>query len=96
MRCTPILLVLMLSACSQPPAQDLADTLAADPVRLTAPRAQCATDRQAAGETTCQTAAEAFRRRFFAGQTGPNEYHTLTELPPISPSFDEPFGEEMP
>lgn len=96
MRCTPILLILMLSACSQQPAQDLADTLAADPVRLTALRAQCATDRQTVGETACQAAAEAFRRRFFASQTGPDEYHTLTELPPIPPSFDEPVGEDMP
>ncbi len=96
MRCTPILLILMLSACSQPPAQDLADTLAADPVRLTALRAQCAMDRQAVGETACQAAAEAFRRRFFAGQTGPNEYHTLIELPLIPPSFDESVGEDMP
>lgn len=96
MRCTPFLLILMLSAGSQPPAQDLADTLAADPVRLTALRAQCATDRQTVGETACQAAAEAFRRRFFAGQTGPNEYHTLIDLPPTPPSFDESVGEDMP
>lgn len=96
MRCTPILLILMLSACSQPPPQDLVDTLAADPVRLTALRAQCSIDRQAVGEAACQAAAEAFRRRFFAGQTGPNEYHTLIELPLIPPSFDESVGEDMP
>ncbi|HIE0572969.1 TPA: hypothetical protein ACXJL4_005142, partial [Pseudomonas aeruginosa] len=65
-------------------------TLAADPVRLKALRAQCATDRQAAGEDACRVAAEAFRRRFFAGQTGPDEYRTLAELPPIPPSFDTP------
>ena len=90
MRCVPVLLVVLLTACGQQPAEDLAATLAADPVRLKALRVQCAADRQAAGEDACRTAAEAFRRRFFAGQTGPDEYRTLAELPPIPPSFDTP------
>ncbi|HCR1365828.1 TPA: hypothetical protein ONA36_001213 [Pseudomonas aeruginosa] len=90
MRCVPVLLAVLLTACCQQPAEDLAATLAADPVRLKAVRAQCAADRQAAGEDTCRAAAEAFRRRFFAGQTGPDEYRTLAELPPIPPSFDTP------
>lgn len=75
MRCVPVL---------------LAATLAADPVRLKALRAQCAADRQSAGEDTCRAAAEAFRRRFFAGQTGSDEYRTLAELPLIPASFDTP------
>ena len=90
MRCVPVLLAVLLTACGQQPAEDLAATLAADPVRLKALRAQCATDRHTAGEDTCRAAAEAFRRRFFAGQTGPDEYRTLAELPPIPPSFDTP------
>ena len=90
MRCVPVLLAVLLPACGQQPAEDLAATLAADPVRLKALRAQCATDRHTAGEDTCRAAAEAFRRRFFAGQTGPDEYRTLAELPPIPPSFDTP------
>lgn len=91
------LLALLLTACAQQPANDLADALAADPVRLKALRAQCAADRQAAGEDACRAAAEAFRRRFFAGQTGPDEYRTLADLPPIPPSFDEPAdGRETP
>ncbi|MER1065990.1 hypothetical protein AAA588_07705 [Pseudomonas aeruginosa] len=94
MRCVPVLsvslLAVLLTACGQQPAEDLAATLAADPVRLKALRAQCATDRRAAGEDTCRAAAEAFRRRFFAGQTGPDEYRTLADLPPIPPSFDTP------
>ena len=94
MRCVPALplclLAVLLTACGQQPAEDLAATLAADPVRLKALRAQCATDRHTAGEDTCRAAAEAFRRRFFAGQTGPDEYRTLAELPPIPPSFDTP------
>jgi hypothetical protein len=77
-----------LAASSRP--TNLADALAADPVRLKALRAQCATDRQATGEDACRAAAEAFRRRFFSGQAGPDEYQTLADLPPIPPSFDEP------
>ena len=90
MRCVPVLLAMLLTACGQQPAEDLAATLAADPVRLKALRAQCAANRQAAGEDACRAAAEAFRRRFFAGQTGPDEYRTLAELPPIPASFDTP------
>ncbi|HHM6954894.1 hypothetical protein [Pseudomonas aeruginosa] len=80
----------MLAACSDPSADKLADALAADPVRLQALRAQCVADRQAVGEDACLAAAEAFRRRFFAGQTGPDEYRTLADLPPIPASFDTP------
>ncbi|MDI3954768.1 hypothetical protein QK389_23440 [Pseudomonas aeruginosa] len=91
------LLALLLTACGQQQAEDLADALAADPARLKALRAQCAADRQAVGEDACRAAAEAFRRRFFAGQTGPDEYRTLADLPPIPPSFDEPAdGGETP
>jgi len=80
----------LLTACGQQPAENLADALAADPVRLKALRAQCAADRQAVGKDACPAAAEAFRRRFFAGHTGPDEYDSLAELPPIPPSFDTP------
>ncbi|HBN9950755.1 hypothetical protein FA378_05370 [Pseudomonas aeruginosa] len=90
MRCAPVLLAVLLTACGQQPAEDLAATLAADPVRLKALRARCEADRQAAGEDACRAEAEAFRRRFFAGQTGPDEYRTLAELPPIPASFDTP------
>lgn len=95
MRCVPVLLAVLLTACGQPPAEDLAATLAADPVRLKALRTQCAPNRQAAGEDTCRAAAEAFRRRFFAGQTGPDEYRTLAELPPIPASFDTPTDDTL-
>ena len=84
------LLVALLAACSEQPAAPLAEALVADPVRLNALRAQCATDRQATGEDACRAAAEAFRRRFFSGEAGPDEYQTLADLPPIPPSFDEP------
>ncbi|WP_302409683.1 hypothetical protein [Comamonas kerstersii] len=90
MRCAFVLLAVLLAACGQQPAENLTDALAADPVRLKALRGQCAADRQAVGEDACRAAAEAFRRRFFAGQTGPDEYRTLADLPPIPPSFDTP------
>ncbi len=90
MRCVLVLCAVLLAACSEQPADNLADTLAADPVRLKALRAQCAADRQATGEDACRAATEAFRRRFFSGQAGPDEYQTLPDLPPIPPSFEEP------
>jgi hypothetical protein len=90
MRCAPVLLAMLLPACGKQPAENLADTLAADPLRLKALRAQCAADRQVEGEDACRAAAEAFRRRFFAGHTGPDEYGSLADLPPIPPSFDTP------
>ncbi|MBB4731248.1 hypothetical protein [Xanthomonas arboricola] len=97
MRCVLALCVVLLAACSEQTADNLADALAADPVRLKALRSQCAADRQATGEDACRAAAEAFRRRFFAGQTGPDEHRTLADLPPIPPSFDEPAdGGETP
>lgn len=96
MRCASVLLAVLLTACGQQPAENLADALAADPVRLKALRAQCAADRRAVGEDACRTAADAFRRRFFAGHTGPDEYNSLAELPPIPASFDEPTGEDTP
>ena len=43
---------------------------------------------------TCLAAADAFRRRFFAGETGPDEFRTLADLPPIPPSFDTPASEQ--
>ena len=90
MRCASVLLAVLLTACGQQPAENLADALAADPVRLKALRGQCAVDRQAMGEDACRAAAEAFRRRFFAGHTGPDEYGSLADLPPIPASFDTP------
>jgi hypothetical protein len=81
-------------ACSIPPTDDLAAALAADPVRLKALRAQCAADRTTAGEDACLVAAEAFRRRFFSGETGPDEFRTLADLPPIPPSFDTPASDQ--
>ncbi|MBI8613854.1 hypothetical protein JEZ27_05625 [Pseudomonas aeruginosa] len=94
MRCVLVLGVALLAACGEQPADHLADALAADPVRLKALRVQCAAHpqqvMQATGEDACRAAAEAFRRRFFSGEAGPDEYQTLADLPPIPPSFEEP------
>ncbi|TAA44778.1 hypothetical protein [Pseudoxanthomonas winnipegensis] len=90
MRCVLALGVVLLAACGKQPTDHHADALAADPVRLKTLRAQCAADRQATGEDACRAVAEAFRRRFFSGLAGPDEYQTLADLPPIPPSFDEP------
>lgn len=94
MRCVFLVLPVLLVACSQQPTEDLAAALAVDPVRLKAVRAQCAADRTAAGEDACLAAADAFRRRFLAGETGPDEFRTLADLPPIPPSFDTPASEQ--
>lgn len=94
MRCVSLLLPVLLVACSQQPTEDLAAALAADPVRLKVLRAQCEADRATAGEDACLAAADAFRRRFFAGETGPDEFRTLADLPPIPPSFDTPASDQ--
>lgn len=85
-----VVAVLVLAGCTPPAPADGIDALVADPVRLKAVRQQCQADRAKVGEAACQAAAEAFRRRFFAGTAVPDEYRTLAELPPIPPSFDAP------
>lgn len=85
-----VIALLVLAGCKPSATADGIDALAADPTRLKAVRQQCQADRAKAGEPVCQAAAEAFRRRFFAGTAGPDEYQTLTDLPPIPPSFDVP------
>lgn len=88
------LVLVLLAACGEQPANNLADALAADPTRLKALRAQCAAHpqqvMQATSEDACRAATEAFRQRFFSGEAGPDEYQTLADLPPIPPSFEEP------
>jgi len=95
MRFLPVLLAVLLTACGQQPTNHLADALVADPVRLKALCAHCATDRQVVGEDACRAAADAFRRRFFAGQGGRDEYQTLAELPSIPPSFNTPTDDML-
>ncbi|WHV79567.1 hypothetical protein [Pseudomonas aeruginosa] len=93
MRSVLVLSVALLASCGRSPCEDLAETLATNPARLKALRAECAADWQRVGEGICRTATEAYRRRLFAGHSGPDEYVALEELPPIPPSFDEPSDE---
>ncbi len=71
MRCASVLMAVLLTACGQQPAENLADALAADPVRLKALRGQCAADRQAVGEDACRAPlklpAALLRRPYRAG-----------------------------
>ncbi len=92
MRCVLVLGAVLLAACGEQPADNLANALATEPARLKALRVKCAADRLATGEDACRAAAEAFRRRFFSCEAGPDEYRTLADLPPIPPSFEEPEG----
>ncbi|WP_134604413.1 hypothetical protein [Pseudomonas aeruginosa] len=94
MRSVLVLSVVLLAACGRPSCEDLAEVLVANPARLKALRAECVADWKAVGESTCRAAAEAHRRRFFAGYSGPDEYVVLEALPPIPPTFDEP-GDEV-
>ncbi|HIE1823523.1 hypothetical protein [Pseudomonas aeruginosa] len=94
MRSVLVLSVALLAACGRSPCEDLAETLAANPARLKALRAECSANWQAVGEGICRAAAEAYRRRFFAGHSGPDEYVVLDALPPVPPTFDEP-GDEV-
>ncbi|MDH0059479.1 hypothetical protein [Stutzerimonas stutzeri] len=84
MRSVLVLSVALLAACVQPPCEGLA--------RLATLRAACAADWRAVGEGICKAAAEVYRRRFFSGRSGPEEYTALEALPPIPASFDAPDG----
>lgn len=90
MRYALVLSAALLAGCDQQSSEGLA----ADPVRLKALRAQCATDWRSVGEGVCRAAIEAYRRRFFSGHGGPEEYVALEELPPIPPTFDSPVDDE--
>lgn len=87
---------LLLAACGESASSLSVDALTNDPVRLKAVRQHCKSDHAKADEAVCHAAAEAFRRRFFAGTGGPDEYRTLADLPPIPPSFDEPAARDVP
>ncbi|AFT71070.1 Putative lipoprotein [Alloalcanivorax dieselolei B5] len=85
----PVLVALcLLAGCDRPQALSV-DTLAADPTRLHTLRAQCS--RGEHNGAFCEQVAQADLRRFLSGQAGPDEYQTLTDLPPIPASFDDPM-----
>jgi len=93
MRCALVLLVVaMLAACSQHAPSLTVDALGRDSQRLYALRHRCATARIPVGEATCRIVEAAYARRFFLGLGDPDEYQTLTSLPPIPASFDTDDG----
>ncbi|AOI82862.1 MULTISPECIES: EexN family lipoprotein [Burkholderia] len=77
----------LLAGCDRPRALSV-DALAADPTRLHALVAQCRRGEQ--DGAVCARVAQADLRRFLSGHTRPDEYQTLTDLPPIPASFDGP------
>jgi hypothetical protein len=89
MKRAPILFALacLLVACDRPQALSV-EALAADPTRLHTVRAQCR--RGERGGAFCAQVGQADLRRFLSGRTGPDEYQTLADLPPIPASFDGP------
>ncbi len=82
MRCVLVLCVALVAACGEQPA-DLADALAADPVRLKALRAQCAADRQATGDA-CRRC-----RSKFSAAPSPAELSRMNTRP-YRPAADAP------
>lgn len=85
----PVLFFLacLLAGCDRPQVLSI-DALAADPARLHALRAQCGSGEH--DGAFCAQVAQADLQRFVSGRTGPDEYQTLADLPPISASFDAP------
>ncbi|EYT98409.1 hypothetical protein PA99_4381 [Pseudomonas aeruginosa PA99] len=85
----------LLAGCGRPQAPSV-DALAADPARLHVLHAQCRAGKR--DGAFCAQVAQADLRRFLSGQTGPDEYQTLADLPSIPPSFDGPIAaaEERP
>lgn len=85
----PVLFFLacLLAGCDRPQVLSV-DALAADPARLHALRAQC--DGGKHDGALCAQVAQADLQRFLSGHTGPDEYRTLADLPPIPASFDSP------
>ncbi|MER0630297.1 hypothetical protein AAA552_02945 [Pseudomonas aeruginosa] len=90
MRYAFVLSIALLAGCGQRCSEDLA----LDPVRLKTLRVQCSVDWSGVGEGVCRAAAEAYRRRFFSGQSGQEEYVAEEDLPPIPPTFDSPLDDE--
>ena len=87
MKRAPVLFLVtcLLAGCDRPQVLSV-DALAADPARLRALRAQCDTGEH--DGAFCAQVAQADLQRFLSGHTGPDEYQTLVELPPIPASFD--------
>jgi len=89
----PAALASLALGCGRPPAVP-ARALADDPVRLHALVAQCRRGERDAA--FCGPVVRADLQRFLSGRTGPDEYRTLGDLPPIPDTFDGPEEERQP
>jgi len=89
MKRMPVLFAASILLVGGDPSPPLSiDALSADPARLHALRAQCREG--ARGGTFCAQVARADLQRFLSGRTGPDEYQSLADLPPIPATFDDP------
>lgn len=66
---TVVACTLLLAACSKPEATESVESLVTNPERLKDVRAQCKADHAKVGDTLCDMAAEATRRRFMGSGT---------------------------
>lgn len=66
---TALMLVVLLTACSQSAPTETVESLAANPERLKELRQQCKADRAKLGDTLCNAVAEATHKRFIGNGT---------------------------
>ncbi|MHB1669719.1 EexN family lipoprotein [Thiomonas sp.] len=63
-------MILVLAACGKAAPMDTVDSLVAHPDRLKEVQRLCQEDHAKMGDATCNTASEAFRRRFMGDGKG--------------------------
>lgn len=80
----------LLASCHRQTASMAVNALAHDPQWLRPLHQRCVVARARVDEATCRIVDKAYAQRFFLGLGGADEYRTLSELPPIPPSFDGP------
>lgn len=90
------LMTLALAACDAPVSTHRMEARVDDPARLGGLWQQCRTDRATSSEATCKAVEDAYRHRFFSGLAGPDEFQSLTDLPPIPSTFDDPLAQSTP
>jgi len=88
-----ILFAVLLVACHRQSSAMTVEALVHNPQWLRPLHHRCLMARLQVGEATCRIVDKAYAQRFFLGLGGVDEYQTLSELPPIPPSFDADDGE---
>jgi len=66
---TALMLMVLLTACSQSAPTETVESLAANPERLKELRQQCKADRAKLGDALCNAVAEATHKRFMGNGT---------------------------